>query len=913
MKKLFYLLTFMFIIAQSRGQNALQSAEIIQNLKHQPASLDPLLKEVLKYVETVKGAKKIDLFNPFNFKSDFLKGYMDSVLSKSTIITAALSNTVNINNLNNGNILKDSLRSNGIDLTGTFNSIIKQLKDTNVYRPSSHKTFKLLIDSLYSMSRTNFSIRTSSTSPTTIKFNSYFKSLIADTKVNLNTNNVFEIQSISALKGPVKLPSESDIVDALAIFLVSRVKEESVIAFVEHVNKNIDKLQPLPCLFKNTVKELAGYTPGQAAQFGSITQKAIALDLAQMPDNIVDCGFCNENSTIKKHKDFTDFFDDISVGVDFITNIGYYADKEPSDKNFNYVLKLLNFVNKYYSNIQQKDSAQNTWIGPDFINIDEQNDTILKLSLALIYEKDKPLIDTLLKTRFKINNLNDFFLNKVAFKDFKGNFKELFYSLHRLDSYWQSHRSNNKAIVDMTVYKRNIARVFEDVHNLMHYPKDSFALNNTFYTTYLKAKAAVSDQNIQDIIFHSQQLLDLLNCYEIKLPGFKLPNFDLKINGICTDGHYATEKEISQYKGDSSIKITDFKKVHDFFTNPLYMSKLSQDLICTNTLNGCRFFNWHSKAFNWAFNSHKNNILSYNYIDPSQNAMIYKFHPWKHPFMFSFHHQDWKFAVKLNGIRKLHLRQLALDKNPNFMCFVATEKKLQNKNSYSGSRREVSKLFNFFTDVAKAKDGQLSQIIEKYAEPAQSYRIKRYNHFSWDINAYPGIYTGVETRVGKGNQPYSKDSISNIVSGITAPVGISFSWAGRTKYTCNWAGKFPAYINKKGNIKSFKGSSFSTSLIILDIGAVVSYRFSHDTSKALPKTVNFSQVIAPGFFFGYGIPRLPLIINAGIQYTPQLRTFNNEGGKLFDTYRIAISLCYDIPILNIANTTKKSQRAIIKN
>lgn len=896
-------------LSKAFSQNVIQSAIKIHTNRCDTQNYSKVFSELAKYITGLNGVKLSETDSlSISYKSVFLEKYINPLINRKNLI---------VNSAQSKSIYEEKDRLNklplgklgiNLDKVKNFKDIIGELKSKDSTFLSTQgltrKNLDSLIKEVNKIALANFLKNTSFKGD---KLNElilgFTKKLSADGTPSINTNNTFEIQDLNAIKKQIKLPSESDIIDALAIFLVNRVKEESVIAFVEHLNKNIDKLQPLPCLFKNTTKELSAYSPGGTADFGSITQKAIAVDLAQMPDNIADCNFCGNND-VKKNKDFTDFFNDISGGVDLITNVSFYADKaDPSDRKFNYVLQLFNFINKYYSNVYEKDEKSATWIGPDFIN--GKNDTILKLSLALVYEKEQPLFNEFLKTRFNCKNLDEFLANKDTFEVFKTNFKQLFYNLHKLDSYWQSHKTDKKALVDMEIYKQKIADVFSGIYKVMNFEKDSFALSNPTYSTYVKAKTAAAEKDIQGIVYYSQQLLDLLKCYEIKLPGFKLPHFSIKRNsGACSDTLYSSVKQLGQFVGDTSVKINEIKNIHNFYASDKNITKLTQELLCHKKTIKC-------KAFNWSFNHYRKKIDEYGSSGDYKHAMHLKFRPWLHPFMMTFHYPDWKLAIKLKKIRAIHIKQMKLDSLPEFKCYLESEEKLQNKTSFYGSRREVSQVLNFFTDITKSKDSkQLSQVVSKYAEPAQSYRIKRFNNFSVDINAYPGVFIGVETRTG--NAPYSKDKISSIVSGITAPIGISFSRAARVKFKCEYAGKKPAYINRFGNIKSFKGGCFSATFMIIDIGAVVSYRFANDTSKALPREVNFNQVLAPGFNIGYGIPNLPLVLNAGIQYTPQLRTFDNENGKMLDTYRIGLSLCYDIPLLNITNTTKRNRKTTLK-
>ena len=49
-------------------------------------------------------------------------------------------------------------------------------------------------------------------------------------------------------------------------------------------------------------------------------------------------------------------------------------------------------------------------------------------------------------------------------------------------------------------------------------------------------------------------------------------------------------------------------------------------------------------------------------------------------------------------------------------------------------------------DILTAKEAaDVSAIIQQYALPIGSYRMKRHANFSMDINAFPGLYMGMES------------------------------------------------------------------------------------------------------------------------------------------------------------------------
>lgn len=173
-------------------------------------------------------------------------------------------------------------------------------------------------------------------------------------------------------------------------------------------------------------------------------------------------------------------------------------------------------------------------------------------------------------------------------------------------------------------------------------------------------------------------------------------------------------------------------------------------------------------------------------------------------------------------------------------------------------------------DASKDKNYDIQGLIENYALPVGSYRIKRKSDFSWDVSAYPGMYAGYETR--------ESNSFSY---GITAPIGFSYSWR-----------------NCEEEIDSSSSSIFFS---VVDIGAPFSYRFRNDEAEGLPENIEWSQIFSPGLTYAYGFKNSPLAITAGIQYTPLLRTIENNMNQLNaqNVLRLQVGINVDIPMFNL--------------
>jgi len=207
----------------------------------------------------------------------------------------------------------------------------------------------------------------------------------------------------------------------------------------------------------------------------------------------------------------------------------------------------------------------------------------------------------------------------------------------------------------------------------------------------------------------------------------------------------------------------------------------------------------------------------------------------------------------------------------------------------------MTKYGNFIATVAKAQNSDdVQKAIEAVAMPAGSYSVKRSSVFNVALNAYIGPYIGGEKTSG-----FDKGYATTY--GLTAPVGVAFSW---------------------GNF-IFNKMSFTAFVPLVDLGALTSYRLGQgttvsgtDTLKAstVPQ-VKLKDIVSPGLIFSIGIPGWPVAVSGGYQLAPTLRsiTVTNSQNQVLDPNsnglanqyaskmysRWSVSIVVDIPILNI--------------
>jgi len=200
--------------------------------------------------------------------------------------------------------------------------------------------------------------------------------------------------------------------------------------------------------------------------------------------------------------------------------------------------------------------------------------------------------------------------------------------------------------------------------------------------------------------------------------------------------------------------------------------------------------------------------------------------------------------------------------------------------------KAIFKYGSFMATIAMAKNSDdVEAAIEAVALPTGSARIKRESLFNVSINSYCGLYGGYEQI--KSIDPgwmTEKNSFANSY-GVTAPIGISINWGAR-----KWL-----YLPCK------KDWHFSHTIFlsIVDIGALASFRFVEDSVSTVPN-VQLEDIISPGIFYSMGIPKTPLSVNLGWQMGPLLREVGEQQNSYSESYsRYSISLCVDIPILNL--------------
>jgi len=199
-------------------------------------------------------------------------------------------------------------------------------------------------------------------------------------------------------------------------------------------------------------------------------------------------------------------------------------------------------------------------------------------------------------------------------------------------------------------------------------------------------------------------------------------------------------------------------------------------------------------------------------------------------------------------------------------------------------RQDFVKYGIFMANIVEAKNSdEVQTAIEAAVLPVGSSSVKRETDMNISLNAYIGPYAGIEYLPKLKQNQWAK------TVGLTAPVGIAFSWGkiGMDKKRCC------------GNEVS-GGKSYTLFVPVIDVGSIASFRMANDSSK-VASDITLSNIISPGLFFYYGFGKCPISIGFGGQLGPQLRGVTAKDLNIDKNYylRFGFNVVVDIPFFNL--------------
>jgi hypothetical protein len=196
----------------------------------------------------------------------------------------------------------------------------------------------------------------------------------------------------------------------------------------------------------------------------------------------------------------------------------------------------------------------------------------------------------------------------------------------------------------------------------------------------------------------------------------------------------------------------------------------------------------------------------------------------------------------------------------------------------SGWEDDLVKYGTFMANIVKAETPEdVRNVLETTVLPVGSSSIKKNSNLNISINGYIGGY-------------YRFGSVDNAKTAwksrwaVTAPVGLAFSYGLK------------------------KGGSISLTGVLLDVGAVVDYKLTND-STYIESKITLGNIFSPGAYVVYGMAwNLPVSIGIGAQYGPGLSSINSKENITINKpdWRYGIMITVDIPFFNLYNSPKRN-------
>jgi hypothetical protein len=166
--------------------------------------------------------------------------------------------------------------------------------------------------------------------------------------------------------------------------------------------------------------------------------------------------------------------------------------------------------------------------------------------------------------------------------------------------------------------------------------------------------------------------------------------------------------------------------------------------------------------------------------------------------------------------------------------------------------------------TAQSKD-EMKKVLEDTASPLGGWRVKQQRKWLASVSVLVGYQVAYEHTAGAQHNASS--------TGLIAPVGVDFT-----------SNQF---------FKKFRIPSFGVLLAPIDLGNLVTARINN-TGGVQTTDTSIKQVIAPGFYFHWAIPKSPAVVGLGYSYSPAIRTVEENGVKSEQgTHRILFFLSVD--------------------
>lgn len=682
--------------------------------------------------------------------------------------------------------------------------------------------------------------------------------------VQSTTNDDYYYKNETYTLTNFKLPSQTEMIDALAIYLAKRLKQEVALTLMDQFRKIIKQEQFIFDLFPETYKMFQSGKVYEMPSFGKAWNYAISKDFSNLLTNLSKSAYIHKkigDTMLVAHlQDVVSMCNLINKQYSYVDVIAQLQGDELKSGFFKKTVQTLYILNKELFDTSDKGLF---WISPDKLYSLPENRA--KLMFALVAAKYKDGMGLL-----EISNWN----KVLTPRRLQNSIASLLLLLNNFQA--QQRRFSKLTGEQQLQQPAHYWNFLNDLFAALDVINPELKNNSYLQRFVLLTNASIETYSLLTQKNYAGAALKIMEL----LPVIKDNDY------VDLEGLVLSTKHLHKYSDDENkLQVEDikqqFSQLGAYIKKLHFLQKLKKELENYNTdfrlLSADPRLAYYRTAFNHASSRNERNILL-----PLLNSDLKQVEEYINTMKSSIRNSA--FLTKHQ-----HLIQNNLDSVVKGLMVAFTSQEVQDyiARRFTDQFEVFRKLTGFLSDVMVAGNSKnLSLVIERYAMPPNSYKIKRASKSSWDVNAYVGVYAGREF-----DQPFGLQS-GGWVWGLSAPIGVSYSW-GKTKATA----KHSYFSSEQG--RALNGNANSLTLSLIDIGAVVSYRINND-SEGLPEKVRWAQVLSPGIHFRWGIKETPLCISTGLQYTPQLRTLKN-GGNQAGAVRAYVGAFFDLPLFNISH------------
>lgn len=684
-----------------------------------------------------------------------------------------------------------------------------------------------------------------------------------------------------------KMPTQAEMVDALATYIANRFKQEAILYMIDQLKSNLAADTFTTVLFPETKRLLFRQSAFTTPHFGSEWRYAISKDYAYMADHLMGSVYITNRINSRSFSYMHDAWllaRMIEKKYSFVEIVRNYATIDVDSIKTAPIQKFLQWSNiineQLFSVVNPQAFVEGD--GKPVANLSAQSDYWIAPAkfMAEMTAEHLSLFLSMVGEKYKIDIKNDLGVNLGSALDVQ----------RRRLPVVQKWFSKNLLILNR--FQKGQGKMMED-----HTASDLF--NGATYWTFMNdIIRSMTDTGVlrslrgEDIAALSN-VADLNEIYS----SFQAKNYSAAIGQLLA----VTERVCQESNGDM---------VAQGLTTPDedYLAQLEQK-------NGVQALRVYSSYFLPTTNVHDLDSLKKEFesrakklaaIAPGKKTQLdeltarYASYKWidedEYEDMTKYM-EGLRAAMATEGTSALAAMDgLVRYYDTSIHELIAKKRtRLAGHNSCFCSSLSRAKGFAaLLNDVMFAGNNPqaLSRVLESYAAPPISYKVKRFTRATWDVGAYLGMYAGGELLPQQRN---AGDSI-RFVYGLTVPLGINYTWA-TTKKATDGQVKNP-YSHRRKGVREYRGVSHTLSLSVIDIAAPVAFRLTNTYDGALPRDVKWSQLLSPGFHYRYGFRNSPFCFSTGVQYTPQLRKM--DAHTQLNAVRAYLGVVFDMPMFFIS-------------